>query len=213
MKSVFSTTLFFSFLIMHWCNAQQPLDSKKVKSILSAGYGFFYNDPILIYDSVKENRQSITGPIYFNLEFSHKKHFGGELSFIYYHVKWNNTGQRFIFDPPQVHIDTGILYNAAFSYSFVFKGKYHFLINRRFDPFLSVGIGLKGTTFRIDPLTPPCDEGTDCNYEFPDAVEYWFPLVLQATVGVRCRIIPHLLAYCEIGYAKTTLQIGIAGQF
>ena len=170
-------------------------------------------DPILRYDSVSQNRNTIVGPLYFNFEFPHKKHFGVELSFIYYNVKWHDIGKRDIYDSFPLYSDTGILYNAAYSYSFVLRGKYHLLLNKRFDPYINGGLGVKGSTFRLDPYTPGCYSGTDCNYEFPNNVEYWFPLVLQATIGVRCKIVPHILAYCEIGFAKTGLQIGLAGQF
>jgi hypothetical protein len=94
----------------------------------------------------------------------------------------------------------------------LFRYNFHLTDQKKFDPYLGLGAGLKMTLINLDAGNPGCS-GEECSYGWPYGLNYTWPFAIEAVVGVRYHIIPHLSAYCEMGFSKTAVQVGLCTGF
>lgn len=174
-------------------------------------YGYFNNDIIL--RTIRSDLTYQAGPVYCKLEYLPKDSKATfQVSLLYFNADWEEIGSKQIYeDSMWKYIRVG-LKNHVDGYSFVGKGNFYVVNTKKFDAFISIGGGFQIINWRLDPNYPPC-YGEDCEYGFPWALKYRFPLVVEATMGMRYRFIPHLALYCETGYSKASLQLGLSGEF
>ncbi|HYV90495.1 MAG TPA: hypothetical protein VE978_01875 [Chitinophagales bacterium] len=208
MKNYFQYWLSFIAL---FCCLSPKTSAQSSQFGVAVCYGYFYNDIIL--RTISSDLTYQAGPIYCKLEFRDKDpRLSYQLSLLYFNADWERLGSKRVYQDSMWTYIPAALKNHVDGYSFVFKANCYVVSTKKFDGFVSIGGGFQIINWKLDPDYPPC-YGEDCEYGFPWALKYRFPLVIEATMGMRYRIIPHLALYCETGYSKASLQLGLSGQF
>jgi hypothetical protein len=206
--------IFNILIIFLLCALTAKAQRQTAPFAITVCYGYLNNDIILREYEVHHGLTYLAGPVYCKFEYrSGNQKFGYGLSVLYFKADWETLGVVRVYEDSMWKYLYTALANEVEGYSFVFKFNWYAVRTKKFDAFVSIGSGFQFIQWKLDPNYPPCYSMEDCEYGFPEALRYHVPLVAEATMGMRYRIIPHLALYCETGYSKASLQFGLSGQF
>lgn len=207
MKAICTLTFVALSVMLHQCSLAQG----NKRTLLSAGYGFYFNDPTL--KLAIPAMQTVTGPVTLKFERQRGDHWSLGATGYFFKNNWEKNGFETINVDSEFVSTPIVYYNSVTGFSAVFRINYLIHKGKKTEFFAGAGAGLKINSWHIDPDTPPC-YSLDCkSYLLQHNLENNWPVVIELTMGFRYFVIPRAALFCEAGFAKTALQIGLTYSF
>jgi hypothetical protein len=208
---VMKANLLYILITAALCSCLELASAQDHSPDISFCYGYFPND--INVRTIGNDRTYLAGPVTCKFEFGAKHSKATlQLSLGYLNCKWGSSHQSSLYEDSTWKTITTVLSNRLDVYSLLVKANCYVVSTKRFDGFVSFGGGFQIIKFRLDSLYPPAATMEDSEYGFPWAIKYNLPILFDVTMGIRYKLLPHLALYCETGYSKASLQIGLSSQ-